>query len=130
MFFHLNKVSSLFITILQSRRVVRGRGRAGLMVSSSSELQSMIAENRDAGAPNDNATFMIEKTRANLAAAETLKNLLPADIVMTVFVTKTDDDEIVLNALQDNVIESLVVQFLGYAPDVLSMATVCSLSYL
>ena len=131
MFSHLNKVSSLFIPMFQSRRVVRGGGGGtGLMVSSSSELQSMIAENRDAGAPNDNATFMIEKTRANLAAAETLKNLLPADIVMTVFVTKTDDDEIVLNALQDNVIESLVVQFLGYAPDVLSMATVCSLSYL
>ena len=33
---------------------------------------------------------------------------------MQVFVTKTDDDAVVLPALQDPVVESLVVQFLGY----------------
>ena len=73
----------------------------------------MLAENRDAGSPNDAATAMVEKGRANLASAETLKGLLPADVVMSVFVTKTDDDDVVLAALQDTVIESLVVQFLG-----------------
>ena len=57
---------------------------AELLVANTSELHSMMNENREAGAPNDSATAMIDKGRACLASSETLKNLLPADIVMTV----------------------------------------------
>jgi hypothetical protein len=59
-----------------------------LLVSSTSELHSMMNENREAGTPNDAATSMIDKCRACLASSETLKNLLPADIVMTVSIPR------------------------------------------
>ncbi len=74
------------------------------------------ASSLQAGSPNDAASSLIERCRANLAACETLKNLLPPEIVMTVFVTKTDDDVVVMTALQDSVVESLVVQFLASIP--------------
>jgi hypothetical protein len=38
---------------------------------------------------------------------------VPCCAILQVFVTKTDDDAIVAPALQDAVVESLVVQFLG-----------------
>ena len=91
---------------------------AELLEGYSSDVQQLVSVNFDAGEPHDNASFLINQARSDLACAVTIRDLLPSDLTPANDTIGSVDGPVAVVAeslqLRSPSAEQLALQLLGW----------------